>query len=174
MQLYLFLFLFLVAVFSSLVAINVTTVIIIIIYSRTVVSILAVLSNVVVWMVSTRPPISKFSSTFNSPLVTVPNAPTTIVIIVIFMSHSFLIPWQVLGTYPSFHFLSDLFWGQLVQQRSQFYNFTFFFCWLQLGLVFCPRLGDTFICQSPIEDCVCHFLRLVLVCAYTICSYGQI
>ena len=32
--------------------------------SRTLLSILAVLNNVVVWMVSTRPPTSKFSSPF--------------------------------------------------------------------------------------------------------------
>ena len=38
--------------------------------SRTLLSILAVLNDVVVWMVSTRPPISKSSSSFNSPLVT--------------------------------------------------------------------------------------------------------
>ena len=37
--------------------------------SRTLLSILAVLNNVVVWMVSTRPPTSKFSRPFNNPLV---------------------------------------------------------------------------------------------------------
>ena len=56
--------------------------------SRTVLSIQAVL-NVVVWMVSTRSPISKSSSPFSNPLVTVPNAPITIGIIVTFMFHSF-------------------------------------------------------------------------------------
>ena len=57
--------------------------------SRTLLNILAVLNNVVVWMVSTRPPTSKFSSPFSNPLVTVPNAPITIVIIVTCMFHSF-------------------------------------------------------------------------------------
>ena len=46
--------------------------------SRTLLCILAVLNNVVVWMVSTRPPNSKSSSLFSNPLVTVPNAPITI------------------------------------------------------------------------------------------------
>ena len=57
--------------------------------SRTLLSILAVLNNAVVWMVSTRPPTSKSSSPFSYPLVTVPNAPITIGIIVTCMFHSF-------------------------------------------------------------------------------------
>ena len=57
--------------------------------SRTLLSILAVLNNVVVWMVSTRPSPSKSSRPFSNPLVTVPNAPITIGIIVTFMFHSF-------------------------------------------------------------------------------------
>ena len=57
--------------------------------SRTLLSILAVLNNAVIWMVSTRPPASKSSSPFSNPLVTVPNAPITIGIIVTCMFHSF-------------------------------------------------------------------------------------
>ena len=57
--------------------------------SRTLLRILAVLNNVVVWMVSTRPPTSKPSSPFSNPLDTVSNAPITISIIVTGMFHSF-------------------------------------------------------------------------------------
>ena len=57
--------------------------------SRTRLSILAVLSNAVVWIVSTRLPTSKSSRPFNNPLVTVPKAPITIGTIVTFMLHSF-------------------------------------------------------------------------------------
>ena len=57
--------------------------------SRTLLSILAVFNNVVVWMVFTRPPTSKSSRPFNNLLVTVPKAPITIGIIVTFMFHSF-------------------------------------------------------------------------------------
>ena len=57
--------------------------------SRTLLSILAVLNNAVVWMVSTRPPTSKSSSPFSNPLVTVPNASITIGIIVTCMLNSF-------------------------------------------------------------------------------------
>ena len=57
--------------------------------SRTRLSIRAVLSNAVVWIVSTRLPTSKSSRPFNNPLVTVRNAPITIGTIVTFMFHSF-------------------------------------------------------------------------------------
>ena len=57
--------------------------------SRTILSILAVPNNVVVWMVSTRPPASESSSPFDNPLVTVPNALVLIGIIVTFMFRSF-------------------------------------------------------------------------------------
>ena len=58
--------------------------------SRTLLSILVVLNNVVVWRVSTRPPTSKFFSPFSNPLVTVPNASITIGIIVTGVFHSFI------------------------------------------------------------------------------------
>ena len=57
--------------------------------SSTLLSILAVLNNAVVWMFSTRPPTSKSSSPFSNPLVTVLKAPITIGIIATFMFHSF-------------------------------------------------------------------------------------
>ena len=132
-----------------------------------------VLINAVVWIVSTRPLTSKSSSSFNNPLVTVPKAPITIGIIVTSMFHIFLILQQGRGTYSSFHILSVLFCGQPRQQNRQFCKFSFF-CWLLLGLVFWPRLGDPCVCQSPIGVYVCHFLGQVLGCAYTICLYGQI
>ena len=57
--------------------------------SRTLLSILAVLNNVIVWMVSTHPPISKSSRPLNNPFVIVPKASITIGIIVTSMFHSF-------------------------------------------------------------------------------------
>ena len=76
--------------------------------SRTRLSILAVLINAVVWIVSTRPPISKSSRPFNNPLVTVPNAPITIGTIVTFMFHSFFIS-LARSRYLSFFSLSFRF-----------------------------------------------------------------
>ena len=57
--------------------------------STTFLNILADLNNAIVWMVSTRPLISKSSSPFINPLMAVPRAPITIGIIVLFMLHSF-------------------------------------------------------------------------------------
>ena len=57
--------------------------------SRTLLTILAVLNNTVVWTVSTLPVTSKSSCPCTNPLVTVQIAPITIGIIVTFMFHSF-------------------------------------------------------------------------------------
>ena len=57
--------------------------------SRTLLSILAVLSNAVIWIVSTRPLTFKSSRPYNNPLVIVPKAPITIGTTVTFMFHSF-------------------------------------------------------------------------------------
>ena len=80
--------------------------------SRTRLSILAVLNNVVVWMVPTCLSTSKSSSPFSNPLVTVPNAPDTIGIIVTCMFHSFFssLAWL---RYLSFfsHFFYFILWS---------------------------------------------------------------
>ena len=68
--------------------------------SRTLLS--RVFNTAVVWMVSTRPPTSKSSRPFNKPLVTVPKAPITIVIIVTFLFHSFFFNSLARSKYLSF------------------------------------------------------------------------
>ena len=95
--------------------------------SRTRRRILAVLSNAVVWIVSTRPPTSKSSRPFNNPLVIVPNAPITIGTIVTFMFHSFFNS-PARSRYLSFffHFSSDLFCSPPGQQCRLFCKFSFF------------------------------------------------
>ena len=140
--------------------------------SKTLLSILAVLNNAVVWMVSTRPPTSKSSSLFSNPLVTVPKVPITIGMIVTCMFHSFFNS-LARSRYLSFfsHSFSFILWSAETAKStiSQF----LFFCWLLLGLVFWPRFSDPCVCQSPIGVYVCYFLRQVLDCAYTIGWYGQ-
>ena len=88
--------------------------------SRTLLSILAVHNNTAVWVVFTRPPTSKSSSPFNSPLGNVPNAPITIGIIVTFIFHSFFFFNSLQGIillFPFFQFYSVVSW------YSKVYNF---------------------------------------------------
>ena len=102
--------------------------------SRALLSILAVLNNVVVWMVSTRPLNSKSSSPFDNPSVTVPRAPIIIGITVTFMSHSFFFQFprkiQVL-------FLLFIFFQlySLVSKVHNFVSFCFLFCFFLLLIV---------------------------------------
>ena len=81
--------------------------------SRTLLSILAVLNSAVIWTVSTRPPTSKSSCPFSNPLVTVPNAPITIGIIVTFMFHSCFFNSLARSRYLSFfsHSFSFILWS---------------------------------------------------------------
>ena len=131
--------------------------------SRTRLRILAILSNAVIWIVSTRPPTSKSSRPFNNPFVIVPNTPITIGTIVTFMFHSFfnsLARSRYLSFFSlSFRFIlwsskvdnySDLFCGPakstIILWDSKVDNFAdFLFCLLLLGLVFWPGLGDPFV-----------------------------
>ena len=97
-----------------------------------ILSILAVLNNAVVWMVFTRPPISKSSSPFSNPLVTVPNAPITIGIIVTCMFHSFFTS-LARSRYLSFfsHSFSFILWSAGTAKSTVLqvlYFFFFFFC----------------------------------------------
>ena len=97
-------------------------------FSRTLLSILAVLNNAVVWMVSTRPPTSKSSSPFSNPLVTVPNAPITIGIIVTRMFYSFFNS-LARSRYLSFfsHSLSFILWSAGTAKSTILQVFFFFF-----------------------------------------------
>ena len=132
---------------------------------RILLSILAVLNNAVVWMVSTCPPTFKSSSTFYNPLVTVPKLPITIGKIVTFIFHSFFNSLER-SRYLSFFSFSFRFilWSAGTAKWTILQ--ILFFCWLSLCLVFRPRLGDPSVCQSPIGIYVCHFQGQMLGCAY--------
>ena len=138
--------------------------------SRTRLSILVVLSNAVVWIVSTRPPTSKSSRPFNNPLVTVPKTLITIGTILTFMINSFFQSSSkvevLISLFTFFQYYSEVSLDSNVDNFPDF----LFFDWLLWGLVVGPRLGDPFVYQNPIGVCVCHFLG----CAYTICWHGQI
>ena len=90
--------------------------------SRTLLSILTVLNNAVVWMVSTRTLTSKSSSPFSNPLVTVRKTPITIGIIVTFMFYRFFNS-LARSRYLSFfsHSFSFILWSA---GRGKVNNFT--------------------------------------------------
>ena len=135
--------------------------------SNTFLNILVVFNNAVVLMVSTRPPTSKSSRLFNNPLVTMPKAPITIGIIVTFMFHSCFTSLARSRHLCLFsHSFSFILWSAGAAKSTILQ--VFFCCCLLLDLVFWRRLGDPFLCQSPIGVFVCHFLGQVLGCAYTI------
>ena len=96
--------------------------------SRTRLSILAILNDAVIRMVSTRLPTSKSSRPFNNPLVTVPKAPITIGTIVTFMFHSFFSS-LARSRYLSFfsHSFSFILWSARTA-KSTFLQIPFFFC----------------------------------------------
>ena len=99
--------------------------------SRTLLRVLAVFDNAVVWMVSTRPPTSKSSRLFNNPLVTVPKAPITIGIIVTFMFPRFFqFSSKVLVLISLFTFFQFLSAETPKLTILQIFFFFFFFCWL--------------------------------------------
>ena len=123
--------------------------------SKTLLSIMVVFNNAVVWMVSTRSPTSIYSRPFNNPLVTVLKAPVTIGTIVTFMLHS-LFNSLARSRYLSFfsHSFSFILWSAGTA-KSTILQTLFFFCRL-LDLVFWASLGDSCVYQSPIRVYVCH------------------
>ena len=111
--------------------------------SRTRLSILAVLSDAVVWTVSTRPLTSRTYRTFNNPLVTVPNAPITIGTILTFMFHSFFqFSSKVEVLILLFTFLQIY---SVVRRDSKVNNFSDSLSFVDYYEVW-PGLGDPFVC----------------------------
>ena len=104
--------------------------------SRTLLSILVIFNNAVVWTISTRPLTSKSSSPFNNPLVTVPKATITIGIIVTFMFHSFF-DSLVRSRYLSFfsHSFSFILWSAGTAKLTLFANSRFFIIIIKSGFL---------------------------------------
>ena len=134
--------------------------------SRTLLSILSILSNAVIWIVSTCPPPSKSSRPINNPLVTVPKAPIKIGTIITFIFHSFFYS-LARSRYLSFfsHSFRFILWSARIAKSTILQ--IFFFLLILIRVFFWLRLDDPCVCQNPIEVYVCHFLGQVLGCAYT-------
>ena len=133
--------------------------------SRTLLSVLADLNNSVVWMVSTRPLISKSSSPVINNLETVPRAPIRIGVIVTFMFIQFSSEVEVFILF--FHFLAILLSDQLVQQSPQFGKISFLLIIIRSGYLAENRWS---VCMSKSK---LRVVLLMLGCVYNICSYGQ-
>ena len=124
--------------------------------SRTLLSILVNLNNAIVWIVSTRPQISRSSNHIINCLVTVPRTPITIGIPVTYRFHSFF------GSLASFRnsSLNSLSFSFTLSSartaKSTIGSFSFF-CWLAQCLVVWPRLGDPFVSQNPRGVCASPF-----------------
>ena len=121
--------------------------------SRSLLGTLAVLKNVVVWMVSTGHPTSKSSSPFNNPLVTVLKATIIFVIIVTFMFNSFLqFPSKRRGTNPSFNFLQFYF---VVSRDSKVQNFASSLCLLIIIRSGFLAVIRGYVCMSKFKRSLC-------------------
>ena len=127
----------------------------------------AVFNNVVVWMVSTRPLISKCSRPFKNPLVTLPKTPTTIAIISTFMFHSFFDSLE----------------------RSRYLSFSLYFSWdrkvhnfagslfLLLIIIKSGRLAEIrwSVCNSKSHSSLCvSFFRTGGLCIYPLFVWSNL
>ena len=120
--------------------------------SRAHLNILVDVNNVVVWMVSSCPLISKSSSPFTNPLEIVPSAQTTIDIIITFMFHSFFSShslWRYLFLFsPSFNF-TLWFAGTASQLFARFpFIFFFFFDYHKIRWSVCMVKSQRSLCVS--------------------------
>ena len=137
--------------------------------SRILLSILAVLNNAAVWMVSTRPPTSKPSST----LVTVPNAPITIGIIVTCMFHSFFNS-LARSRYLSFfsHSFSFILWSARTSKTTILQVLFFLLIIIKSGLLVDIR-GSVCMSKSHWSLCVSFSRTGAGLCIYHF-LHGQI
>ena len=127
--------------------------------SRTLLSILTVLNNVVVWMVSFALPTSKSSSPFNNPLVTVPKAPITISIIVTFMFHTFfnsLARSRYLSYFSlSFNFIVVSRYSKIHNFASSLFSFSFSFFFFFFFVDYSMTKIRWSVCTSKSRWCFC-------------------
>ena len=138
--------------------------------SRTLLSILVILNNTVVWILSTHPPTSKSSSPFNNHLVTVPKAPLTIGIIVTIIFHSFFY-CLARSTYFSFfsHYFSFILWsvGTVKSSTLQIFFCCFLFNIIRPGILVEIR-WSVFMWKSHMGTCLSFLRRAAVMCIYHI------
>ena len=138
--------------------------------SRTLLRILAVLSNAVIWIVSTRPPTYKSSRPFNNSLVIVPKAPITIGTIVTFIFHSFFNP-LARSRYLSFcsHSFSFILWSAGTAKSTLLQILFFWVIIIRSGLLAeirwsaCMSKSHSSLCVSFSRTCAGLWIYYLLV-----------
>ena len=120
---------------------------------KTLLSILAVLNNAVVWMVSTRPPTSQSSSPSSNPLVTVPNAPIIIGIIVICMFHWFFNYYYYYYHYYYYYYLFVYFLEPVIEFIQETFHVNETDDYLKAGL---KRKGKALLYPLQVRAFACH------------------
>ena len=142
--------------------------------SITLLSILAVFNNAVVWVVSTRPVTSKSSRHFNNPLLTVPKAPITIGIIVTFMVHSFFNS-LARSTYLSLfsHSFNFILWSATTAKSTILQIFFFFLIIIRSGLLAEIRLS-VFMSKSHWSLCVSFSRTSAGLCIYHLLAWSNL
>ena len=126
--------------------------------TTTLLSILAVFNNAVVWMVSTRSTTSKSSKTFNNPLITVPRAPITIGTTDTFMFHSFFNSLARSRYLPFFlHSFSFIMWSAGTAKSTILQVLFFFFFFFLLIIVRSGLLAAIrwFVCMCKSHRSLC-------------------
>ena len=129
--------------------------------SRTFLSILADLNNVVILKVSSCPLISKSSCPRANHLVTIKGTTITNVLPSLSSSIFFQFSRKVKVLTSLFVFL-QLYPVVNRIGKVHYSPNSLFFCWLSLGLVDRARLDDPFVSQNPREFGASHFLRRIL------------
>ena len=125
-------------------------------------------------MLSPRLPSSKSSSPFSNPLVTVPNAPIRIVIIVTFMFHSFF-NFVARSRYLSFfsHSFSFIQWSAGIAKSTILQVLFFLLIFIRSGLLAEIR-GTVLMSKSHRSLCVSFSRRDAGLCIYHLLAWSNL
>ena len=136
--------------------------------SSTLLSIMANLNNVIVYMISVHPLISNSSSPLTKPLEIVPSAPTTISITIL-LSSAFLVLWKSPSTYLSFRFLSFSLCDPLRRQSPVGSKFSFLLI-TRSGLLAAKRWS---VCKSKSQKIISFSRTDSGLCVYCLVVWSN-
>ena len=142
---------------------------------RTLLSILAVLSNADIWIVSTRPPTSKSSRPFYNPLVIVPKASIKTGTFVTFMFHCFfnsLARSRYLSSFSHFQFYSVVGWDSKVDNFPNSLIFSFLLAFDIITIIHnhCPNISCQYQKHYSFADVFVTFFSFFHVDILRLCT----